>query len=402
MYYYYSYGYYFPNEIFFRIVRYIPLSHIVVIDFIDSIELEKYNNLDGSINLELGPSTMILLKNYKQKKLREGACYSIKTEVIRELFLENASVDENSFVFGLEINLIDNALEVFYKTKSFSEYEEFFRNFYFGGGANFDHISEFKESKYRLVVRNVGQGNWNELYDSESCFLIYDIGTSMFYSKSRVAEICADRLDLIKKENPILIISHWDIDHYHCLFSMDDDILKSFRLIICPSFAPSLSSRLILSRFTNICNDKLITFEINKPTAKVLYNPLVSVKKGKLIFFLGCKHRDRNRSGILLAINLRNKGAILTGDHYYDQVSNCVLPEIISKEHCLVVPHHGGKAGRVEYNLRSSQFVKEAIISVGHNHYGHPLESTIDDLRKIGFKIYQTRFLCKDIEIELN
>lgn len=402
MYYYYYYKYYFPNEVFFRIVRYFPLENVVVIDFVDSIELEKLNSLGNSLKLELNAPTMILLNNYKQKRLREGACYSIKVEVFRELILNNVSKNENSYVFGLTINLGENSLEVFHKPKSFSDEEVFYRNFYFFSRTSFDQINEFKDSEYRLVVRNIGQGNWNELYTNESCVLFYDIGTSMFHSKNKVAEVCSDRLDTIRNDNPILVISHWDIDHYHCLFSIDDETLKSFKYIICPSYAPTLSSRKILSRITNVCSGGLITFDIDKPSTKLDYNPLVPLKKGKLIFFLGCRHIDRNKSGIVLAVNLKNKGAILSGDHFYDQISNCVLPEIVSKEHCLVVPHHGGKAGRVEYNLRSSQFIKEAIISVGHNYYGHPFDSIIEKLSNIGFKVYQTRFVGKDIIIELN
>jgi hypothetical protein len=390
----------YATEIYFRIIRYIPTEKLVVVDFIDSFEFEKFEPGIYS-RLEFGTPSMIIFHNYEQKRVLEGSCYPIKKELLLELSV-NMSQYENSFVIRANIFLNRPNQPLFGKSKSFTFEEIMERRIYIFGDKQIQDLPKYYGVKYNLIIRNVGQGNWNELHSEMKCEFIYDIGTSMFYSKGKVKEISSSCYNIIKSDKPGLIISHWDVDHYHCLFALDDDVIKSFDYIVCPRFAPTLSSRLILSKFSQLCNKKLFTFELEKSHFKSNYNPLVPFKRGKIIFFFGHYHRDRNKCGVVIAVNLDKKGAILTGDHFYNQISNCVLPELISETHCLIVPHHGGKAGDIDYKLSKNQKVKEAIISVGLNHYGHPNESVITHLKKIGFKICQTRFRGTDINIELN
>jgi hypothetical protein len=388
------------TEIYFRIIRYNPVERLVIVDFIDSIELGKIDTEIYS-SLEFGTPSMIVFQNYNHKRVQEGSCYPIKRALLFEL-VGNATRNENSFVIRYNVILNTNIPEIFGKSKTFTFEEIMGRGFYTYGEKLIEDIPKYNGPKYDLLVKNVGQGNWNELYSNKKCEFIYDIGTSMFYSREKVIEMSSGSHSMIKADKPGLIVSHWDIDHYHCLFAMDDDVIKSFGFIICPSFSPTLSSRLILSKFKQLCSNNLFTFEFEKSDLKTSFNPLAPFKRGKIIFFFGHYHRDRNKCGVVIAINLQNKGAILTGDHFYNQISNCVLPELNSLTHCLIVPHHGGKAGDFDYKLNPYQKVTEAVISVGLNPYGHPSESNITQLKKIGFKIYQTRFKGTDIKIELN
>ena len=67
----------------------------------------------------------------------------------------------------------------------------------------------------------------------------------------------------------------------------------------------------------------------------------------------------------------------------------------------LIVPHHGGKAGKYKHILNKKIIPNKAIISVGQNHYGHPMKSYISNLKQDKFKILSTKKNNNDILINL-
>ena len=129
--------------------------------------------------------------------------------------------------------------------------------------------------------------------------------------------------------------------------------------------------------------------------------PRILIKGKPIKYFNGCYARDKNKSGIVLALDLDTNNVILPADHHYNQITNSVIPELISKNNILVVPHHGGKAGKFLYSLKAHQRPTKAIVSVGKNNYGHPKENIIEKLRKKKFKVLQIRFIKEDIEVNL-
>jgi hypothetical protein len=69
----------------------------------------------------------------------------------------------------------------------------------------------------------------------------------------------------------------------------------------------------------------------------------------------------------------------------YDQISRYILPHLNYKHlHNLVVPHHGGNAGKYTYIIPKYVSVSTAIISVGVNHYKHPFPLNVKALRSSG------------------
>lgn len=93
---------------------------------------------------------------------------------------------------------------------------------------------------------------------------------------------------------------------------------------------------------------------------------------------------------------------ILSGDALYEQLSRDILVDLnFQHTHHLLVPHHGGKAGRFKYARPFKTLFGNAIISVGKNPYGHPIENNIESLRGVGFHVRQTRFEKQDIVISL-
>jgi len=66
----------------------------------------------------------------------------------------------------------------------------------------------------------------------------------------------------------------------------------------------------------------------------------------------------------------------------------CILGLLLNyrHEHSLVVPHHGGKAGKLIYKLPMQVRPKLAIISVGKNHFHHSDEKNVTELQNLGLK----------------
>src|SRR5690606_21405355 len=105
-------------------------------------------------------------------------------------------------------------------------------------------------------------------------------------------------------------------------------------------------------------------------------------------------------------ISVRAKGGsvILPGDAHYKQISRDILPMLnYPHDHNLVVPHHGGKAGKYCYDLPSSVVtIEKAVLSYGDNHYNHPSKENISSLKTTGFEIRRTFTEKQDVDIHLN
>ncbi len=99
---------------------------------------------------------------------------------------------------------------------------------------------------------------------------------------------------------------------------------------------------------------------------------------------------ENNRS-LVLKLMIKSGVALFTGDLEIEG-QNKLMSEY--KEEDLLadlykVPHHGASGA---WNESFAQKVKpkNAVISVGNNSYGHPGQSTITGLEKIGSKVYRT------------
>ena len=211
-----------------------------------------------------------------------------------------------------------------------------------------------------------------------------------------------------QKSKPLLILSHWDVDHYHFLLGFDDNTIKSIPVFIYRASIPNLTARKALGRFRLLNNKALIPIATVLPIApKRSSMELVNLDltgKGDILIQNAHKNRSRNKSGIGLTVRKKNTSVILSGDYDYSQISNFILPILNYKcDHYLVVPHHGGKAGKFVYFNSTKNLLKEAVISVGTNPYKppHPDRSYINDLTTKGFLIVRTDYLKNDHKINL-
>lgn len=381
----------------------------ILVDFVESGAYVSFLRSIGSVSngkSYLDPS-MILIKNYKQKKVREGVTYALNIGVIQKITQDNRINQYNldSFIIGYQIDLIENDDELLGKSKSFTYMEKFELNLEQLPNHDIPEI-EIKGS-IKVLVRNVGQGSWNEIIVDNRTELIFDIGTHYLTKRTDIQSMLMDKEHIFLTDKPGIIISHWDIDHYHYLMGLSEEALKSIRFFCSRNYLPTMTSRMIYFKIKELIGPSSMypVEPLPVPEKNLGYAKLEKINPNAkyIIYYNSTLHRDRNQNAICLVIRKTNSSIVLPADTHYRQISNCILPDLgFENKHYLVVPHHGGKAGKFEYNLKKIKFPQSAIVSVGRNNYGHPRSEYLENLQNLGFKILQTKFLNQDIEIELN
>lgn len=388
----------------------------VLFDFINDKEFVSFKELHIQSKSNEQRS-MVLLKHYHGKRVQENTIYRIKKSIIgsfsqEERILEyssdgvsSKSESQRSLVIGYVINMLGFATSDIFQSSNFSKEQKFDKGlFQTQLGTNSHLIPSNLPNKLKAVVRNVGQANWNEIWNNDQLVLVYDCGCPMFASESAVRLYIGDRARIISNHKPGLILSHWDLDHYHALLGLADYELESFDYVLCPNYTPTRTSQELYQRIIGLIGTYRV-FSIpsitKNPNVKKNQLALLSNPSGNLLLFNAVENKNRNISGLLLSLRNHNSSIIFPADAHYRQISQYILPHLSYKHnHHLVVPHHGGNAGKFEYDFKNLM-PQEAIISVGPNSYGHPKNNNIVDLRGIRFHVTQTRIKSQDIEVLL-
>ncbi|PVD51077.1 hypothetical protein DC498_16820 [Terrimonas sp.] len=386
------------NEIFIYIEKFNKLGNYVLADFVDSNEFGFFNQVTNmNYDYENNPSMLEIL-NYSQKQVREGTVYRVSFETITTL-IPQIQIVEDSLIIGFRIDLLPNGPELFGKPKSFSAEERFWLNMD-------DTQRDYLPNIDKVIVRNIGQGNWNELASDKKFVLIYDSGTIYSTKADIVKTIAGSRNIEYQKDKPVLILSHWDVDHYHFLTAFDDETIKSFCTFIYRASIPNLTARKVLGRFRKLNKDALCPLACIDPSPKKSSSKLIGINltiNKNIILYNASKNPSRNKSGIGLCIRKKNYCVILPGDFDYSQISDFILPDLAyACNHYLIVPHHGGKAGKFEYKTYSNNILKEAVISVGKNPYNppHPHANNVINLKAKGFSVIRTDIIDRDYIIK--
>ncbi|GHT24024.1 hypothetical protein AGMMS4957_16390 [Bacteroidia bacterium] len=115
---------------------------------------------------------MVLLENYNKRTIREDTIYSIKPEII-QTWRKQSSID--SFLIGYIIDVSETQDEIFNTPVSLDESFYFFLNNIYGG-EDIEKIPFPSLGKSSVTIRNVGQGNWNEINYDNKVKVVYDAG----------------------------------------------------------------------------------------------------------------------------------------------------------------------------------------------------------------------------------
>lgn len=398
---------FFPEDVVVYIEEYDRQNGTVLFDFVDSNEYNQFNGyLNQSSNLEL-PS-MVRLLNYTGKHIQENTLYAINKDVIQQWVehLPTNAQNNDSYLIGYTIDLKSFPSEIFGPAITLNEFYDGWLNFIAYGQTDFSKVKLVHKGKIAVNARNVGQGNWNEVLFDDNIKISFDCGAPLHASKSEVRTILGNRLTIYPGTKPLLILSHWDKDHYHCLVGMTDEELKnSFSAVICLDRIPNLTSRILFGRlqqtlgYANTYTLSAYPREDGDRQCNIF--PITPIDS-QVVIYNAQHHKNRNLSGLSLVIRTASGSCILPGDLHYQQVSRGLLPHLnYVHTHHLIVPHHGGKAGSYCYNLPKKMRVGHAIISVGTNSYGHPYGRYLQALRNDGFYVQQTNATGQDILVSL-
>lgn len=256
-------------------------------------------------------------------------------------------------------------------------------------------------NEIELVVRDVGQGNWNELYSNDECMIIFDIGTSIHISGSETRMLIDSGKAFNGTHRPSLIISHWDIDHYKGIFQLKSSEINDFCCVFAPDILISETSKRAFKALKDNNSYIVAVAEITTRKVKRKISTQIYDSGNNYVLFQGEKASNRNHSGLSLAV-WNQEAAILTGDSSYYQVFENMIPELPNNSYInLVTPHHGGQAGSINSASFNSVLAKFAITSTGRNSYGHPFNSVRQQLSSLGFQWTRTDHLNSDITIKI-
>ncbi|TYQ00229.1 beta-lactamase superfamily II metal-dependent hydrolase [Tenacibaculum adriaticum] len=399
---------YFPEDVLVYIEEFNKPNGYVIFDFYDSNEFIRFSNTIKDDYDWIENGTMVQLINYNKRTIRENTYYSIKRETIN-FWIENDSIskNENSFLLGYEIDMTNFELEteVFTHTVSLNDFFETNHLAYsYNGIDNIGDIDIDLNGDLSVIVRNVGQGNWNEIKRNNNFEVVYDCGTSLNAKKSDIRSLISSRSNDYLIDKPCFFLSHWDKDHYHCLVGMTDSELSSFSNFVCRDNLPNLTSRKLFSRISSLLPFNVYPIPADNRTVRggLTFLRALNPITNRLVIYNSQYHKNRNISGIFLSLKNSKTSVVFSGDSHYSQISTCILPHLnFNHQHYLIVPHHGGKGGTYVYTNPGKIKFESAIISVGPNKYGHPQPYYVSALKSDFRTFNKTSHAKSDITINL-
>ena len=346
-------------------------------------------------------ATIIELHSLRSsKRLRRGCYYNLNLELLRNYQLERV---DNSLVIGARIDLAampaprDEYSELLQRHEPLDTGELSMQNVPQGLVFNVTQTNDWK-----LFVKDVNQANWNELRSGGIVKVVYDVGAELHASRQEVENIFNSRRADLSQSKPVLVVSHWDIDHIHCLKYLDvNDIRSCFSKIVCADKLKSLTSRTVLTEFKTALNDDNV-FCLPAPTRTDGVAMHHWRTEGVVSIYCAERSSNINYCGLVMFVRGANKSANYTGDCRLSQAKDVydqeVAKGITTNQHVLIAPHHGGDYGM---NYRMYSRPCDVIeISVGRgNSYGHPEKSMLRYLRSLG-TVKQTKDVG-DIEEDL-
>ena len=164
-----------------------------------------------------------------------------------------------------------------------------------------------------------------------------------------------------------------------------------------------MTSKQVVKRLLDSC-DYICTFKSPSVKTKGSTGIVPIISGPNYALYIGEKSKSINKSGLALAIKSSKDITILGADHTNKQIWESIYPHIVGSSDYnrlnIVVPHHGGKCGKI--NISHSVLNPGiAAISVGKNTYKHPDQTTIDNYEYLKFDVKRTDWERKNILIEM-
>ncbi len=339
-----------------------------------TIDFDTIENAENFFQLffpdfEYNPNKFYNLRtpNSGRHRMFSGSWYSLPTTIFEQA--EYESIDEEAEGSGGYSGVI----KVKNKITNFTDYLAIFKNEEYEVYEDID--IDFATKLQTLMVVNCGQGNWNEIH-AEKELLIYDMGASSRHTSAQIKSLVDNRFSKFKGKTVGIIISHWDMDHFQAIKYLDSKQLSQISAIYGPSNIPisNVYTSTIKHLIANNVNYKLIAPTTKRNGRAINLNQLSTSKTVDV--YRSVNGSSRNQTGIVLAIKGNLKVALLTGDHHYEKIFSVIDQKYTNQDIILVIPHHGGNAGRLSISDWQTEFnTIECAISYGLNSYNHPSQN---------------------------
>lgn len=355
----------------------------LILDFRKSSDFLHFASQFQSINKENTLGTYIVIRGYTgSKRLMRGCYYLLNVQLLKQA---KYSLITDSYLFIAEFDFSDYDFKNNPDAELFQSHEPLDPSEMLRGHSHKSAVvnNNLIISNLQLYVADVGQANWNELRHNGNTIVQYDMGAELHATKQQVDAIYkahAPNVDPSKKA--ILVISHWDMDHIHCLCSMSaKDIQDTFSKVWCPDTVKSNTAANILAKLQHAltnANVKCVTPHHHTPRTDYHMHPLQQLNNN-IRLYIGENRRNRNHSGIVMFVEGISTSANYTGDCLLSQADE-VLQDVLqngtqASQHILIAPHHGGAnpKANMHYTILPPITNTQVCISVGNgNPYGHP------------------------------
>ena len=363
------------------------------LDFRTSSDFEKFLIAVNIKERTLG--SYLEIHDYQSpKRLVRGAYYALNVHMLKELKPEphyESLLLSQTYYFSQYSGRNDVGFRLLQKHAPLdvTDLSAPFHNPFEG----FEKLGRDENIEFR--VNNVSQANWNEVLENSVVKYVYDIGAPINASVAEVQRYIDNYATTYAEARPILVLSHWDKDHYHCLLKMRDAEINNFSKFVCVDNKKSNMAKSLYDRIERILGrDRVFNITIPVRTPNTNYPQMQHIFSDDVIaLYVGEKSRNTNYSGIILYAQGGDGNVVFSGDSIPIQ-ANQVLTSRMSYwgkpqcNHYLVVPHHGGdftnKSYKI-YHIMQNIHPIEAIISVdaNNNNYGHPRREILNWLRSI-------------------
>ncbi len=367
----------------------------------DFINVEEYHKFTQEIGKEATDATAFKIKGVKHsKRISKGKYYSMDIGELKQHYrLESI---RNSYIYDFELIPKENPLSF---ENLFSEEKSFKEGDYYGGSRIPENGIDFRgllntQNQIDIWVNNVGQGNWNEVRENNETRIVYDMGARLNAPKIEVDALInkiVPRYNNLSTK-PIMILSHWDKDHYHALLGLNDNQIGLFEKYVFVGNPPTATARKAYNKITNVCSNVMVIRPGTKRKGMPSLPERVTTPNGIFDLYLGQIDSNRNLASFQLFIRTSKSNALLCGDggwfqinHIISEEANLVEQDVVFN---IVVPHHGSGIDKTYYGFVLPKRMKAegAIISVEKqkNIYGHPSQPLIDYLESFDFDVSRT------------
>ena len=188
----------------------------IVDAYIDFRQSKDWAMFRQSVGLPDSSGSYIELQSLKSsKRLMRGCYYKLNLELLKGFQLRR---NETSLLLGGSYDLAnmqmpeDDGTELLQRHEPLEPEDMSRRNVPREMPALISSTNDMS-----LFVKDVNQANWNELRFGGNIVVLFDAGARLNASMAEVAAIFDSRKADLEATKPILVISHWDKDHIHCL-----------------------------------------------------------------------------------------------------------------------------------------------------------------------------------------